>query len=351
MNWSGIANKLVSLGVVALSMVGMTSCGGEGGEGNEVVHLYVFNGYAGSKSMSLYGPSGKVVTGLGYGQRTAEPVAVDRNLGTNFKLVVDGAPQSIDTTFALFSLYPHETGTLLFKKRTGQATASATIYRHVQSRAQTCRLVFDNSLSLENEGLGQFGFLPLFELGNAANGGYLRNNEVEPRPALMDFIDQNPYFALVPHFEDEASLMLVHVGPGTRINFETGTFRAPKPTEEYVKCLGEDPADNAETCQEYGEYTAHIYMPSNDGLQYVIDYVPGYLGTPNSCNTQFRIVSDFSNIFDPDSGVLTNQKVQFPAGKHMFWVLYGRPVAPDVFSFHSDDADTPFAELPPYPGE
>lgn len=350
MNWSRIASKLVSLGIVALSMAFMASCGGEGGgEGDEVVNLYIFNGYAGSKSMSLYGPSGKVVTGLGYGERTAEPVAVDRNLGSKFKLVIDGAPQSVELAFQLFTLYPHETGTLLFKKRNDVATASVSIYRHVRSKAETCRLVFDNAMSLSSEGLGQFGFIPLFEMANASAGGYERNEPIN-RNALMDQIDKSPYFALVPHFEEPAALMLVHAGLGTKIDHLTGIITTTRPTEDFVNCLGDDPPTNAEKCSKPVTYNTHVYKP-DDQSQYWIDYPQGFLGAPNTCDAQFRISSDFSNIFTEASGILTSQKVKFPRGNHMFWILYGRPVDPGVLSFYPNNDETPYAELPPYPGQ
>ena len=350
MNWSRIASKLVSLGIVALSMAFMASCGGEGGgEGSEIVNLYIFNGYAGSKSMSLYGPSGKIVTGLGYGERTAEPVAVDRNLGSNFKLVIDGAPQSVTLAFPLYSLYPHETGTLLFKKRSEVKAADATIYRHVRSKANECRLVFDNAMSLNSEGLGQFGFIPLFELGNSTGGGYLRD-EVIARNGLMDLIDKTPYFALVPHFEVEGELMLAYAGEGTKIDHIAGTIKTYRPTEDYVNCLGNDPATKAEQCQKMITYNTHVYNPDSTEHHWIY-YPPGYLGTPNSCDAKFRISSDFSNIFDEASGILKGQQVKFPAGNHMFWILYGRPVDPGVLSFYPSNSETPYVELPPYPGQ
>ncbi len=350
MNWSRIASKVVTLGVIALSMTCLASCGEDGGGGgDEVVHLYIFNGYAGSKSMSLYGPSGKVVTGLGFGQRTAEPVAVDRNLGTEFKLVVDGAPQTVKLEFAMYSLYPHETGTLLLKKRSDVEDADATIYRHVRSKSGECRLVFDNAMSLSSAGLGMYGFIPLFEMPNAAAAGYARNERKE-RNGLMDTIDKTAYFALVPHPKYPENLMLVYAGPGIKINHETGALRTAKPTEEYEECLADDPDANEKTCKEFSEYKAHVFKPDSE-TQHSFAYAPGVLGVPNSCDAQFRISSDFANIFDADSGILKGQKVKFPHGNHMFWILYGRPVNPGILTFYPSNPETPYTELPPYPGQ
>ncbi len=351
MNLSGIASKLVSLGIVVLSMTFMASCGdqgggGEGGEG-EVVYLYVFNGYAGSKSMSLYGPSGKVVTGLGFGVRSPEPVAVDRNLGTEFQLVVDGAPQTVELNFPLFSLYPQETGTLLFKKRADVADADATIYRHVRSKSDECRLVFDNALSLSSEGLGHFGFVPLFEFSNSVGGGYERNERVN-RNGLMDQIDKTPHFAIVPHFDVEGTLMLVYAGDGIRIDHLAGTITTPRPTDDFENCLGDDPAANALSCSKYFTYKTHVYLPDSE-KQYSVYYPAGYLGTPNSCDAQFRISSDFSNIFNEASGILKAQKVKFPKGNQMFWILFGRPVNPGILPFYPGDSKTPYTQLPPAP--
>ncbi|MBA2662509.1 MAG: hypothetical protein H0U74_09465 [Bradymonadaceae bacterium] len=353
MKWSNKSHGLISLGaVVAASLLTVSACGDGGGGGGEVVNFYIFNGYAGSSSMSLYGPSGTIVTGLGFGARSGEAIAIDRNLGTEFTLVLDGAPQSIDLTSPLFALYPHETGTMLLKRRSGLDEADATTYRHVQSAGNDCRIVFDNALSTLSDGLGNFGYMVAFDM-TPAQAGYA---DVRfPRTNLMTQVGRDSYYYLVT---DEgglsADLKMVWAGPGSRVDFVGGSVQTFSPTLEYEECLGEDP-DGAQVleCQEPVLYRGTLYQPENTeqvivNFQSTVNGSNGLGGAAGTCNTKFRIFSDFFNIFDDERKQLRGD-VKYGGGNHMFWILYGRPVAPLVLEFATDDSDYPYAELPAYP--
>src|SRR5690554_6166999 len=77
------------------SILCLSGCGGAaGGDATgETVFVYVLNGYPGSSKLTLYGPTGKLASGLPFGQRTEEAVVLDRNTNSNqFVLMIDGAP-------------------------------------------------------------------------------------------------------------------------------------------------------------------------------------------------------------------------------------------------------------------
>ncbi|QDG51804.1 hypothetical protein FIV42_13950 [Persicimonas caeni] len=141
-----LAFFLVCLGLIS------AGCGDNGnGDGGETVFLYVTNGYPGASSLTLYGPTGKLVSGLPFGKRTEEPIEVDRNVNsTAFTLVLDGAPTEMLLSKPLFSMYPQETGTLIVSRRSNEAAADATLYRHIRTPDPDCVTIFGNSLSLNN---------------------------------------------------------------------------------------------------------------------------------------------------------------------------------------------------------
>jgi hypothetical protein len=127
-------------------------CGNDaGGGGQETVFLYVTNGYPGASKLTLYGPTGKLVSGLEFGVRTEEPIEVDRNVNSSdFTLIFDGAPTEMALSKPLFSMYPQETGTLLISRRSGEEAAEASLYRHIRTPAPGCVAIFGNSLALNN---------------------------------------------------------------------------------------------------------------------------------------------------------------------------------------------------------
>lgn len=144
---------LVPLSLVALCLGLCTAgCGGNGdGGGSETVYLYIVNGYPGTSAMTLYGPTGKLASGLEFGARTEEALEVDRNTNSDeFTLVLDGAPTAMTFNKQLFSLYPQETATVIVSRRAGENSAEATLYRHTRSPDPDCVMTFGNSLSLNN---------------------------------------------------------------------------------------------------------------------------------------------------------------------------------------------------------
>ena len=91
------------------------------GARGDSVYLYFFNGYVGSTSMTVIGPTGTLVSGVPFGERT-KPVLFDRTLGTNLTVLLDVIPEPVQISPSLFDLYPQETATVLLKRRTGAAS-------------------------------------------------------------------------------------------------------------------------------------------------------------------------------------------------------------------------------------
>lgn len=383
------------LGTMLLAgALALASCGDE--VGNETVYLHVFNAYAGAESISLYGPSGAVATNLPFGERTDQPVAVDRNMGTDFTLVVDGAPEPADLSMPLYSMYPHETGTILFKRReSAEEVATPELYRHVQSIAEnSCRIVFDNALSAQNGNLANYNYAPIWNI-NPSCAPYIESlgtySESDPdfgRPNLISQVEQNAWFVPVdtnvgeiidikepascPAFDGpqsiarETSVKLIWA-PHAGINFDTGRIFTQLTTRDYMECIGWDPlaspADNAANiepedvfrCREGDVY--EVAISELDGQVNVFQVPPG-IGNgydANTCGFPVRIASDFANIFvgDRDNGEIVSDEIRFTPAQHYFWVLYGRPINPRFIKWgtraSSDEGGT-FTELPDYPG-
>jgi hypothetical protein len=333
--WS--ASAICALTALSFALPGC----GDGAASQETVYLHVFNAYPGSSQMSLYGPSGRIVTGLPYSGRTAQPVAVNRNMGTTFTLVIDGAPQSIELDFALFDLYPQETGTLLIRRRSSTDMASAHIYRHQQSISRQCRLVIDNALSVDTSDITRYGFMAAFRYDNIGSAGYTSD---DPRgSSFLNTVAQNPYFFLVEHPEIPQGLMPVWpVQTPDRIghaDYDSGAVLAHPTTREVLECLGEEEYDAAtfEDCTRPQTYAGTAYLPDVPTIN-VIE-----VGANNSgqCNLSFRIYSDFSNIFQGEHGIgngsYVEDEVTIDSSDHMFWVLYGRPVNPLIRKWYAAD--------------
>ncbi len=382
----------------------ISSCGGGGGgggNGNEVINLHVINGYPGSSSMTLYGPTGPIVQNLGFGLRTEEPVAVDRNISNEFMLVIDGAPQPIDFEQDLFSLHPHETGTLFIKRRTGINSAAFTLFRHVRSVAPSCRLVLHNSLSVNNTAATNFNFLGGWDFSSDIRlGGY--NSAAEDatlsslesqfpdedfsqlrqrRDNMFTGINAHPFFVMVPanleEDEDIEGLKFVWIGPEDGIDipfvdFQGGGVHTHPNTQRFIRCLEEvaegapdDDDDDAEaeldfdSCGDRRTFTTQIFRPDADGEVFYYHYSPASMGHTGSdrnvCDASLRIFSDFSNIFSGDHGydgyednVRINVEPEFNVSDHYFFVLFGYPANPEIaFWRASDDFGEP---LPDYPG-
>ncbi|RAL25009.1 hypothetical protein DL240_02005 [Lujinxingia litoralis] len=329
---------------------------GEGGGGDEVVYFHIYNGYAGSSQMSLYGPSGTLVTGLPFGARTEEPVAFDRSLPGTLTLVLDGSPAPIELPAEAWSLFPHETASLFLIRREGQ-DALLQLYRHVPSISQNCRAVFGNALSTPSANLGQYNYMVGFELQNISFGGYLSN---DPRGA--DFLNEvaaYPYFFLVQSEDAESEGVLIPVWVGEegtvdfpRVDFQAGTITADPPTVEVLECVADaqgDPEAEAE-CYEQKSYQGIVFTPGVEST--FIHYAPESFGNnPGTCDVDFRIFSDFSNIFQGQhgSGSFVDGSIRGKSADHLFWVLYGWPYGdpgPQVASWVSSAAPEDGGSVP-----
>jgi len=227
------------------------SCGAGGDR--ETVYLFVINGYAGSESIDVYGPTGPIVQGLPFGDRTEEPVEINRASGTDFIIVIKGTPTPIELEFNLFAMYPQETATLFIKKRSSVESAAVSLYRHIQTIDPYCALTLENGLSLNNDFLtvGSFSFAPEFNLGTAEGGGYFDETQERvftecgplplptlppiPRPTLKQAIDANPYFFLVDCQLPSGAARVCPVA--ARLEDDQGKVIGFKPTAEYFQCV------------------------------------------------------------------------------------------------------------------
>ncbi len=346
-----------------------SGCGG-GDDSLETVYLHVFNAYPGSEALSVYGPAGAIATDLAFGERTEEPVAVDRNLGDDFMLILDGAPQTFNVSVNLFALYPHETGTFLVSQRRADSVETQLI-RHVQGTDRACRIAIHNSLAASSGALADFTFIVAWHL--TQNPAYDRAAEEaaletlpEDRAQVHNQINQHPYFSLVAD-DETGRLRFIWLGPEESISFPqfefgSGTFAAPPPTEEYIACQSVvEQTEDVEVdidCNENRTYSTSSYGPGDGPISEVIQYRPESLGNSGSdCSVNWRLYSDYGNIFFGEHGHDTphervDVEVNFQATDYFFFVLYGRPIDPliETWAASDDESGGGFGEIGDYPG-
>lgn len=362
--------KLCSL--VAICVLIATGCG-DGDAGDEVVYLHVFNAYPGAASMGLMGPTGPVVQDLPFGERTDEPVAIDRNFGSDFAIFFADAPNLVDVQLELFGLYPGETATLMISRRTEEG-ADAQLFRHVRSTSPYCRAVFDNSLALDNDdGLGQFDYIVGWHMPELPVhlGGFdeefeqqqlqqLDMTEYQRPTELFAHVDSHPYYALTEldiEGEEAGYFAFAWLGVDEEIDapavdFSTGAFHSPPTSIEFVSCI-EEAADQeedaggddgmfdfdqdeteAEDCDDLERYNTELVQAGVPEF-YMVHYDPAVMGnTPPDCSAEFRIYSDFANIFqgehgfDPNENQRIGHTPEFTVSDHFFFSLYGFPYDP-----------------------
>lgn len=356
------SSRLIQLIVAGLFSLSLSSCGG--GD-SESIFLFVINGYPAAESVDVYGPTGPIVQGLAFGERTPEPIEIDRSVGTNFTVFIKGSPTPVELDFNLFSFYPQETGTLFVKKRTNVDQAAVSIYRHIQTIDPYCALTLENGLSVSNEFLtvGSFSFAPEFNLGSAEGGGYFDESQEQvftecgplplptlapiPRPSLKTAIDADPYFFLVQcQLPSGAARVCPVVG---RLDDQSGEIVGFKPTSEYFQCVQQaisikqpegmepspfPPADaqaqcpeNAltwddvqvdaaaiEVCKGLTQYNTNMLEPSDGQQTFSIsprppplsnDFSGILLGSDDGevCEIQFRLrTPGVTTIFGPEAG-------------------------------------------------
>lgn len=396
MNFQFGRKRALTLATAALALSTVTSCGTA--DGGETVFLFVINGYTAAETLSVFGNAGPVVQGLKFGERSAEPIEVNRNFGTEFTIVIDGMPEAVELTEELFAMYPQETGTLFVKKRSGTNDISTSLFRHVQTIDPSCQFTFENSLSLSNTNVtgGSFSYLPEFRIEGRAESGYLDETQVPvitecgplptptrdpiPRPALLTAIDNDPYFFYVDCPSDVLSNLICPIF-GESEN-EDEIIGAP-PTQEYYECIagavtikqpeGMEPLpfpgadaqvqcpDGALTwddvqvdplavadCKALKKYNATFAKP-DDGAEKIT-----YRGI--GCEQQFRIrTPGLQVIFGPKDGADLGQhgngayvesRIKIPVGSEHFYLLFGRPVNPLIWQWNSGEN---FVDLGPYP--
>lgn len=204
-------------GIALAALLTSAGCGGNS-NGGEFVWLQVVNGYPGSQAASVYGPSGTIASNLEFGQRTDEFIRVNRNLGTEIQVVLDGAPQPFTAEAELYSMYPQESATLFISRRSGAGQVDVDLIRHVQSALadsaslrsgysnNTCRTVLANRLAVDSSGTANWTMIPRMQIQSACTGyarfvdTYDACDPVLGRPQLMQAMfgpnacDQNPSF-------------------------------------------------------------------------------------------------------------------------------------------------------------
>lgn len=366
---------------------------------DESVFLYVINGYAGSNGLTLVGPTGTVTNGLKFGERTAQPIEIDRSLGTDFTVLLDGTPEAVELKLELFSMYPQETGTLFLKRRAADTSVAVSLYRHVQTISTDCVLTFENALSLDNNYTlnEQFTFAPEFRVADIAEAGY-RDETREavqtpcgplptpsPQPIPRDFteIAQDPYFFYVTCESSLLQNLLCYQWGDYGKDF-TSAVVGPPPTLEYFECISGaievkqpvvdpplpfPPADAQVQCPENPITWQDVNFSLEDILlcqahkrRDVEPARPGSTGNDSlniitsNCNRTFRLRSPgLETIFGPASGQtfgshgnggFVESTITVQPGSQHFYVLFGRPVNPLIWQWSSGEN---FVDLQAFP--
>ncbi len=361
-----------------------SACGDE--VDDEVVYLHLFNGYPGGSSIDIIGPTGVLKSDIRFGERTEEPVAVNRDLGTDLTVLIDGASETFDISLSLFDLYPHETATLIVSRRDDN-DLMYDMLRHQQSIASACRIVFINSLSVGNDELANYNAILGWEFGDAlVEAGFDESleesalDEEDQRPEMYDAIANHPYFALASLGEGEGIPQWTWLGPEGRIElpyvqFESGTVLAPRNSEDYIQCIQEQEEEGSDDdngdddnpldellgggddvdCTEDISYDVQAHTPGQ--FSGFVQYFPSSIGNSgDQCDASHRIFTDFGNVFTPPEGETIGHdhedseyfdfETVYDRPDHSFAVLYGRPVDPVLETWAASDH---FEEPPPYP--
>lgn len=277
------------------STLALSGCGGGADGTGETVFIHVLNAYPGSSKLTLYGPTGKIASGLPYGQRTEEAVSVDRNSNSEeFMLLLDGAPTAIEFQKQLFSLYPQETATMVITRRSGEEEADVSIFRNTRTFSPVCMISFANSLSLDNNFMSfdfnfqtewyienQNFYVPSKEDVAETRCGLtrIRSRDIDRRKDVIDGVNEDPWFYPVQGQggDTEYGLRWAVRGidprnPGETISMgltTNGAIKAMRDSEDFRDCMSaavtvlqeettNDPGDAAasEECPdpEDGEY-------------------------------------------------------------------------------------------------
>lgn len=394
-------------------------CGGEGGE--EAVFLYFIHGYAGSAEMSINSNRGVVVTGVPFGERFGDdgscgpneeclPIRLERQLGSEWDVLLENMVQPVDVEKDLFSMYPHETGTMVLTRRSDVETVETTLLRHTQSISSDCTITFVNGLSTQNEYLAfaNYSIVPEWYLDNIALAGF--GNEAQTpfisecgalptddpthmnlqRPNTIAEVMADPWFFYNCTAGSSGATDLEEcqfhwakpvVDDRSRV-LVGGTFLSVLDSEEYYECIEgaislRQPEDQMtpvfpgaevdcpsepitwddvdldfqaiQTCREYVWRQVDTLDPGTE------DTLQSYMG-PFVCDARFRVRNEGQDIlFGPagnddlgrhGDGALIESEVSIPDGSSRFFVLLGRPVNPIVWQWDSSET---FVDLESFP--
>ncbi len=408
--------------VLLISLVGLSSCGEGGGES---IFLYFINAYAGADNVTVIGPTGPMVQGAKFGDRVGVdssggstvcepgksciPLQFDRNLGGDFTAIIDGAPETYEFSYPLFSLYPQETATMLFGGRSNDGNSvEGHLVRHTQTISDTCVLTFMNALSLDTgNGVGQqsFDIVPEFNmtpeealyvdetqtiLSTECGPMKLPNPDYIARKDLMADVAENPWFFVAKCADiDETEgdfLCTSWVDPKTSrygaLDLNSSIW-ARRNTEEYFGCIanaisfqddsmmmgaagdscpaGELAWDDAALsidfkkiadCQEFVSKTVESVSPDQSRYSLFGSNFRNDLCTPTF---RFR-TPGLDAVFGPETdsktkgrhqkGELVEISAEIGPGNEYFVAIMGRPVNPIIWRWESG---TNIANLDDFP--
>lgn len=271
-----INRQVWALAAIAAAGMMTAGCGGEGGE--EAVFLYFINGYPGTSSMTVNSTLGTLATNVPFGERYGDdgtcppdqpclPARVERQLGTAFSILNENQNKPVDVDKDLYAMYPHETGTLVMTRRSGESNVNTTLLRHTQSISTDCTVTWVNGLSLDNQytTVANYNIAPeLYEedlryagFSDEANTPFNSECGALPindpthqnlqRPNVLEAIAANPWFYLTEcdqgadegdagHFGCKLGWGVPFADDRSRLG-DGGSFVSVRDSDEYFECI------------------------------------------------------------------------------------------------------------------
>lgn len=382
------------LGLLALLAMLLPAFGCSSGSGEDVVFIHVANGYAGGGAVTIYGPDGEIVSGLGFNE-TSGAVAVNRtNYDGNLQFALEGLPGLVEKQFDLYALYPGEHATLFIQRRSGLTNMEVSILRHnlitsdpAGPAAANCAFEVTNNMSLTNSFSDErYEIMTEWNLDEAnysvyydrtleqsviTKCGVLQLNSlpgvgssiVARRNGQLDIVDASPWFFPVSPTDDNEPDPTFRWG---LYEDSGGVILGLRSTREYRECVagaiqfqqngmpvecGKDangaptiPVDGMgrpiaevdqmliDDCFRDQEFTGYPIVPGPNSSQIF------YYKREASCNQTFRFrTHSVDSVFNApeQTGKLVRHTVEMPKASWSHVVLYGRPVTPLIYSFYA----------------